>query len=233
MLSKIILKLIRKIKPMRIVKFLRINPQFFFDITVYHASNLFRGKVDDNIIVLGASNGKAFMGNTKYLYFYLRENTNFKLYWMSKSHKLNKELEKQGIRTIYAFSIEAIKILRKARAIFVTNGYFDILPVKLSPKTIAIQTWHGADIKIIGRHAYMTKYIKSKKSTLARVKLREAQFFDYIITPSNSKKPIKIIQDVFKFPAERILSIGSLKLAILPVLAISTSSFVIRKGGIV
>ena len=208
MLSRISNKVISKIKPMRIAEFLRVNPQFFFDVLLYHTSRLFNGNIDEKLIVLGGANGKAFMGNTKYLYFYLRDNTDYKLYYFVKSKVLQKELSELGINTIYAYSLDAIKILRKARVIFVTHGYFDILPVKLSPRTIAIQTWHGADIKIIGKHPYMSKYIKSKKSTLAGVKLREAQFFNYILTPSESEKPIKIIQDVFKFPPERILSIG-------------------------
>jgi len=200
--------IISKIKPMRIGNVLRIDPQFFFDVAIYHFSRIFRGDVDDKLIILGGANGYAFIGNTKYLYKYLKENTDYKLYYMVKSKELQKDLENKGIDTLFAYSLDAIKKLKKARAIFVTHGYFDILPVRLSPRTIAIQTWHGADIKIIGNHPYMTKYIKSKRSILAGVRLREADFFDFILTPSAAEKPRKIIQEVFKFPPERILSIG-------------------------
>lgn len=208
MLTDILKRLTQKIKPMRIVNVFRIHPQFFFDVFIYHLSKLFSGHVDDKLIVLGGANGKAFMGNTKYLYKYLNENTDYNIVYVVKSKELQKELENRGINTIYAYSVEAIKTLRKARAIIVTHGYFDILPIKVAPRTVAIQTWHGADIKIIGQHPYMTKYIKSKKSTMVRVRLREAQFFHYIITPSAARKPLKIIRDIFKFPSERILSIG-------------------------
>ena len=208
MLMDILSKFTSKIKPMRLANLLRINQQFFFDVLIYHFSRLFKGNVDDKLIVLGGANGKAFVGNTKYLYKYLKRHTDHKLFWFSKSHELSRELDKKGVNNIYAYSLEAIKILRRARAIFVTHGYFDILPVKLSPRTVAIQTWHGADIKIIGQHPYMTKYIKSRKSRLIFVKIREADLFDYIITPSGAHKPRKIVEDVFKFPPRRILSIG-------------------------
>ncbi|MFX0071439.1 MAG: CDP-glycerol glycerophosphotransferase family protein, partial [Candidatus Hermodarchaeota archaeon] len=127
--------LIKKLKPMRLAKFLRINTQFFFDVVCYHFSRLFKANVDDKLIVLGGANGKSFMGNTKYLYKYLKKNTNYKLVWIYKSHELGKELEKQGIKTIYKYSLEALKTLRRARAIFVTHGYSDILPIKLAPRT--------------------------------------------------------------------------------------------------
>ena len=200
--------ILKKIKPMKLARFLRVNPQFFFDVACYHISKLFKAKVDDKLIVLGGAHGTAFMGNTKYLYKFLKKNTDYKLVWVYKSQELRKELEKQGIKSVYRYSLEAIKTLRRARAVFVTHGYSDILPVKLSPRTVVIETWHGADIKIIDNHPYWKRYIDSVKSRLALTRLRDQDFFDYIITPSNAKKPRKIIKKVFHLPPERILSIG-------------------------
>ena len=200
--------ILKKIKPMKLARFLRVNPQFFFDVACYHISKFFKAKIDDKLIVLGGAHGTAFMGNTKYLYKFLKKNTDYKLVWVYKSQELRKELEKQGIKSVYRYSLEAIKTLRRARAVFVTHGYSDILPVKLSPRTVVIETWHGADIKIIDNHPYWKRYIDSVKSRLALTRLRDQDFFDYIITPSNAKKPRKIIKKVFHLPPERILSIG-------------------------
>jgi len=197
-----------KIKIIKIAKILRINPHFFFDFLIFHFSKLFRANVDDNLIILGAANGKAFIGNPKYLYYYLRENTNYKLYFVVKSKELQKELEYKGIKTIYAYSIEAIKLLRKARAVFVSHGWADILPIKFSPRTVVIQTWHGADIKIIGKNPYVTKYINSYWTSITRTKIRYYDFFDYVINPSGEKKPLEISAKAFNFPIQRILSIG-------------------------
>ena len=200
--------ILKKIKPMKLARFLRVNPQFFFDVACYHISKFFKAKVDDKLIVLGGAHGTAFMGNTKYLYKFLKKNTDYKLVWVYKSQELRKELEKQGIKSVYRYSLEAIKTLRRARAVFVTHGYSDILPVKFSPRTVVIETWHGADIKIIDNHPYWKRYIDSVKSRLALTRLRDQDFFDYIITPSNAKKPREIIKKVFHLPPERILSIG-------------------------
>ena len=200
--------LLTKIKIIRIAKILRINPQFFFDVVLFHFSKLFRAKVDDNLIIFGSANGKAFIGNPKYIYYYLKQNSDYKLVWFSKSKSLIRELKLNGINCVHNFSLEAIRLLRKARAVFVSHGWGDILPVKFSPRTVVVQTWHGADIKIIGKHPYVTKYINSKWSTLARLKIRYYQFFDYVLNPSGEEKPLNISEDVFKFPKERILSFG-------------------------
>ena len=70
-------KLLYKIKIIKLAKILRIKPHFFFDLIIFHFSKLFRANVDDNLIILGAANGRAFLGNPKYLYFFLKENTNY------------------------------------------------------------------------------------------------------------------------------------------------------------
>jgi len=197
-----------KIKIIKLAKILRINPKFFFDIVIYHFSKLFRGNVDDKIIVLGSANGKAFIGNPKYLYLYLKKNTNYRLYVFAKSSELRKNLKEQGVRTVNNYSLKAIKLLRKARAVFVSHGYEDVLPIKFSPRTVVIQTWHGGDVKIIGNHPYYTKYIYSKWSRLLRAKLRDNEIFNYVVSPSGSEIPLEIASSAFKFPKQRILSVG-------------------------
>ena len=106
MKGKFLNRFLYKIKVVKIAKILRINPHFFFDMVIFHFSKLFRANIDDNLIIFGAANGKAFMGNPKYLHNYLRENTSYKLIWLSKSKKLIKELTGQGIRSISNFSLE-------------------------------------------------------------------------------------------------------------------------------
>jgi CDP-glycerol glycerophosphotransferase (TagB/SpsB family) len=201
-------KILYKIKIIKLAKILRVNPHFFFDLIIFHFSKLFRANVDDNLIVLGAVNGKAFIGNPKYLYYFLKENTDYKLLWFSKSKELIKELKKKGINCIYTYSLDGIRILRKARAVFVSHGWGDILPIKFPPRTVVVQTWHGGFIKIKGKHPYVTKYINSKWATLTRLKIRYYQFFDYVISASSEKILINITSNVFKFPVERIIITG-------------------------
>lgn len=205
---KFLNKILYKVKIIKIAEILRINPHFFFDFLIFHFSKLFRANVNDNLIIFGAANGKAFIGNPKYLYYYLKKNTNYNLVWFTKSDKLNKELKRKGIKCVNNFSLEAIKLLRKARAVFVSHGWGDILPVKFPPRTVVIQTWHGGFIKVKGKHAYVSKYINSKWTTLTRTKIRYDQFFDFAISASFDMKLLKITSDVFRFPIKKILVTG-------------------------
>jgi len=173
--------LLYKIKITKLSKILRINPDFFFDLVIFHFSKLFKANVDDNLIIFGAANGEAFVGNPKYLYQFLKENAIYKLIWFSKSKGLIKELRKKGINCVYAYSLESIKLLRKARAVFVSHGWGDILPIKFPPRTVVVQTWHGGFIKIKGKNQYVTEFINSKWTTLTRLNIRYYQFFNFII----------------------------------------------------
>ena len=205
---KILDKVLKRIKIIKLAKVLRLNPHFFFDLVIFHFSKLFRANVDDNLIVLGAANGKAFIGNPKYLYLFLKKNTNYKLLWFSKSKDQIKKLKQEGINCVYTYSIDAIRTLRKARAVFVSHGWGDILPIKFPPRTVVIQTWHGGFIKIKGKNPYVTSYINSKWTTLTRLKIRYYQFFDYVISNSSEKFQLNIASNVFKFPVERIITTG-------------------------
>ena len=208
MFKYILKRVLPKFKILKLAKILRFNSQFFFDVLIYHISKLFSGKVNNNLIVLGSANGKAFIGNPKYLYYYLKKNTDYELFYFVKSISLKKELENEGIKAIYAYCIEALRILRKARAVFVSHGYSDVLPFKKSSRTVFIQTWHGGDIKIIGNHPYFDKYINSKKAKFLGLKLQDSKLYDFVLSTSGEEKPLQILADAFKFPKEKILSFG-------------------------
>jgi len=205
---RILDNILKRIKIIKLAKVLRLNPHFFFDLVIFHFSKLFKANVNDNLIVLGAANGKAFIGNPKYLYLFLKKNTNYKLLWFSKSKEQIKKLKQEGINCVYTYSIDAIRTLRKARAVFVSHGWGDILPIKFPPRTVVIQTWHGGFIKIKGKNPYVTSYINSKWTTLTRLKIRYYQFFDYVISNSSEKFQLNIASNVFKFPVERIITTG-------------------------
>jgi len=205
---KFLNQILYKIKIIKIAKILRINPHFFFDFLIFHFSKLFRANVNNKLIILGAANGKAFIGNPKYLYYYLKENTDYDLIWLTKSNILIKELRSKGIKCAKIYSLEAIRLLRKARAVFVSHGWGDILPIKFAPRTVVVQTWHGGFIKVKGKHSYVSKYINSKWTTLTRTNIRYEQFFDYAISASSDMKILKITSEVFKFPIKKILVIG-------------------------
>ncbi len=200
-------KILPKLRIIRLAKTLRFNREIYFPFIISYISKLFRGNVDDKLIVLGGSGGKAFIGNTKYLYFFLKEHTDYKLVYFVQSQELQKQLNKLGVKTVKAYSLEAIKILRKARFIFVTHGVTDVLPISFSPRTVFIQTWHGQDIKLL--NVNINKSIRyTIWPKLLGLKLRNDDVYDILITPSGALRPKKILADAMKVPLKKIVTTG-------------------------
>jgi len=133
MFKEILLRILSKVKIFRLARLFQINLNILFFFLTINISKFFNSKVDNKLVVLGGSSGNAFIGNTRYLYNYLKNNTDYKVVYFVKSPILKQNLEKVGIKTIYAYSLQAIKTLRMAHFIFVTHGLSDIIPIRFSP----------------------------------------------------------------------------------------------------
>ncbi|MGQ4874920.1 MAG: CDP-glycerol glycerophosphotransferase family protein [Promethearchaeia archaeon] len=194
-----------KIKRILFNKILKIKTKYVDYVLIHYISLFIRGKVDDKLIVLGSANGKAFIGNTKYIYEFLKD-YDYKLIWFSKSRILSKELKERGIEFVEGTSLRSIKTLRRAKYIFLTHGLTDILPIRFSKKTIIIQTWHGVQNK---RNRTETEYVPYPKLTkILRLKIRNNEVYNYFITPSGTKKDLEIICRYFQIPKEKVLTTG-------------------------
>ena len=191
MFKEILLRILSKVKIFRLAKLFQINIDILFYFITINISKLFSSKVDNKLIVLGGSSGNAFIGNTKYLYSYLKNNTDYKVFYFVKSQKLKQKLENLGVRTIYAYSIKAIKTLRISRFIFVTHGLSDIIPVRFSPKTTFIETWHGILMKKYVNIDDTLEYRKWAK--ILNLKIENDNVYDYFITPSDSEQNLMIL----------------------------------------
>ena len=71
--TKLLELIVSKIKIIKLAKILRINPKFFLDVVLFHLSKLFSAKIEDILIIFGSVGGKAFIGNPKYIYCYLKK----------------------------------------------------------------------------------------------------------------------------------------------------------------
>ena len=167
---------------------------------------MFSNKVDNKLIVLGGSSGNAFIGNTKYLYHYLRNNTDYKIVYFVKSQILRQKLNNLGVRTINAYSLEAVKTLRRARFIFVTHGLSDIIPIRFSLKTTIIETWHGILMKKYVNINDTLEYAKWAK--ILKLKIENDNVYDYFITPSDSKQNLTTLMQHFRIPRKKIKVMG-------------------------
>ena len=203
-----ILSVFKKISKLldRIFNYLKIDKDTLLFLGIISVSKFIPGKIEEKLILLGGSGGDAFIGNTKYLYKFLERNSDYRVYYVVKSKKLKKELEKQNIDTLYAYSLETVKKLRKAHYIFVTHGLGDIIPIKFSPQTIFVQTWHGVQNKKL-----TTKYKKQKTPKWVKflgLNTENKNIYDYFLTPTGTEKDKNIISQHFEFPKERIIPLG-------------------------
>jgi len=170
-------------------------------------SKVFRSKVDENLIIMGAYSGNSYMDNTKYLFEFLNKHSNYNVVWLTKSRGLLVELRNKGYNVVYALSLEAIKLLRKAKFIFLTHGVYDVLPIDFSPQTEIIMTWHGTVIKDITEDFDAT-YSYKKWVRILKLKSYPNQYIDYILTPAKGNYEHEILTSAFKVAPNKILDLG-------------------------
>jgi len=101
-------------------------------------------KISKDIFIFGGDN---FIGNTKYLYLYLSRHSNYRLIWISRNNETVVNLKKKGFEVYNKFSIKSLLLSLKAKYIFVTHGFNEILPIELSIETKLIYLAHGNPFK--------------------------------------------------------------------------------------
>ncbi len=170
-------------------------------------SRLFRGDIDEDLIIMGAYGGNTYLGNTRTLFEFLSKHSNYRVVWMAKSKTLVKELKKNGYNAIYSLNINAIRLLRKAKFIFITQGIYDLLPIEISPDTTVIQTWHGTPIKKIVLDETVN-YVYTKWGNIFKLKLKYDQYIDFVLTPTTGDLEHKNLSSAFKVPLNKILNLG-------------------------
>jgi CDP-glycerol glycerophosphotransferase len=156
---------------------------------------------------MGAYSGNSYMDNTKYLFEFLNKRSNYNVVWFTKSRGLLVELRNKGYNVVYALSLNAIKLLRKARFIFLTHGVYDVLPIDFSPKTEIIMTWHGTVIKDITEDFDAT-YSYKKWVRILKLKSYPNQYIDYVLTPAKGRYEHKILAKAFRVDSAKILDLG-------------------------
>jgi len=171
-------------------------------------SRLVRGKVDEYLIIMGAYGGNTYSDNTRTLFEFLNKHSNYKVVWIAKSKKLVKEIRKKGYNSIHSLNINAIRLLRKARFIFITHGIYDLLPIEISPDTTVILTWHGTPIKKIVLDETDKFYVYTKWGNIFKLKLRYDQYLDFVLTPTTGHLEHENLSSAFRIPLNKILNLG-------------------------
>lgn len=214
MISDIIFNLIQKVSFIKKYKLYDFCKNIIYPFLTRNISRLFKGNIDEKLIIMGAYYGGAFLGTPKYLFEFLNKNSDYKLVWMAKLKDVARKIRKKGFYAISFYSLTTIKLLRKAKYIFISHGLGDILPIKFSPKTKVILTWHGTPIKKINIDLDKS-YIYSKWGDIFRLRFKHNQFIDYLLTPTGNEKEHKILSEAFKLSPKKILALGYPKLDLL------------------
>lgn len=202
-----IFKLVKRYVSIKHTKFYMFINVILLSIIIKHVSRFFSNKIDEKLIVLGAYGGQAFIGNTKCLFKFLNEHSKYKIIWVTKSKYLIDKLNREGYSALYKYSLKTIKVLRKAKFIFLTHGFEDVLPIDFSPKTIVILTWHGTPIKKINIDDRRLLMIK-KWGIRFRLKLQFHQYIDYLLSIAGEDYEKKVLCNAFRIPLKKLIVLG-------------------------
>jgi len=159
-------------------------------------------KIDDNLLIFGAYQGVSFLGNTKYLFLYLNEFSDYECIWVSRSKEVVRELSEMGYNSLYAYTFKAFSKLRKARCVFITHGKGDVLPIKFSKKTKLIFTWHGNPIKKVG---FDSPTLRNNRYD-AKVLDMLSKEISYIVVSSEDEK--RKMETSYRVALEKIIVTG-------------------------
>lgn len=155
----------------------------------YVLSKLYSTKVNEKLLVFGSTNGQAFSGNSKYLFLYLNQNSNYQCVWITSSRKVFENLRNKNYNVASNRNLfKTIKILKAANYIFITHGFGDILMIDFSPKTQLIRLEHGIVFKKLRSFSSDSNLIFFKK--IMRKKL--VQSTSYYVVASEIDKKIKM-----------------------------------------
>lgn len=207
MVNKLLFKIIEKFSIIRKFELYDFFKSIVVPFIIQRISCFFGGITDKKIIVMGAYSGRFFIDNTKYLFKFLNKYSNHMVFWIAKDDVVIEELRKKNFNVLPFYSLRTIKLLRRAKYIFLTHGYPDIPPIKISPNSIVVLTWHGTPIKKINTDLEESSAY-SKIAYYLNLNLRFNDYVDYLLTPTKKEKEHQILCKAFFIPPKKILDLG-------------------------
>ena len=178
-----------------------------YPFAINNFSRLYKANIDEKIIIFGMYSGRMYADNTKYLFEFLNKHSNNKVYWIAKNKELISEIKRLHYNVVPYYSLQAIKLLRKAKYVFLTHSHLDFPPVKFSSETKIILTWHGTPIKRINDDIKKS-LIYSKWASIFKLDIRYDDYVDYLLTPTRDEFEHQILSSSFRIPIEKILDLG-------------------------
>ncbi len=134
------------------------------------------------IIIFESFHGKQISCNPRAIYEYMKEkNLNYKMYW-SVDRKHAAKFANLDVKTVHRFTIKWLLLMPTAKYWIVNSR----LPLWLpKPKrTIYVQTWHGTPLKKLAADMDEVHMPATNAETYVNNFLKEAQKWDYLISPN-------------------------------------------------
>jgi len=207
MISNFIYKLIQNISFIKKYRFYEFCKSIIFPFFIQNISKLYKDDIDEKLIVMGDFGGCRFADNTKYLFKFLNERSDYKLVWVAKLKEVLTEMKKEGYNVVPVFSLKTIRLLRKSKFIFTSHGYIDVLPIKFSPKSTLVLTFHGTPIKKMDIDMEKN-YMYNGWGDIFRLNLKYNQYIDYFLTTTRDKKDQKVVGSAFKLSTKKNINLG-------------------------
>ncbi len=104
---------------------------------------------DSNLIVFSAWFGEKFFDSPRYLFEYLLENSDYKVFWQTKNKDLYVDLKRRGIPAVYRYSFTGILMQIRAKMLVSTVEFSDFNKYLIS-NSILFDLDHGFPIKQSG-----------------------------------------------------------------------------------
>lgn len=163
-------------------------------------------KVESHLILFASFGGQSYSDNPRYIFEYLKEESDFKDYQFVWAFKDKREVE--GAKMVRFNSLNYYYLLSKAK--------YWVFNAKMAPyyskrrEQIYLQTWHGTPLKRLahdlvddGRHFYRSH---QSYSQMVKGYDRDRRHWDYLISANSFST--KVFESAFDFSEQKILEVG-------------------------
>lgn len=162
---------------------------------------------DKKLILFSAWFGKKYADSSMYMYEYLMEHSDYRVYWYTRERAIYEQLRKEGKPTIYSKSLKAIWLQVRAIMLVSSVQLSDFNPFFLR-KCIYLDLGHGFIIKQSGFDQPDT----TKRKVTYDLLLRKG--IDYYMAVT-STPTMKLVSRCFKVPFSNLVFCNSARLDVL------------------
>jgi CDP-glycerol glycerophosphotransferase (TagB/SpsB family) len=114
-----------------------------------HTIIIDRLSIDDNLVIMGAMNGRWYGDNAMHLYEFALKKSDRRVVWVTRNPKIFYQLRKKQKPVVLLFSLRGYLTTMKARHGFFTDSLFDLFihPGIHNPRISLIALRHGRSVK--------------------------------------------------------------------------------------